>query len=373
MRKLTILAMFAALALFAFGFATQAAELPTVKWRLASVWTEGNTVLNIDRAYAERVKRYSGGKFIIDVYAAGEIVGPTQVFDAVQNGTVEMGADWPGYWSGRNTAFELLATSLDDFTSLDKLIWTYQAGGLELYKEIYAKFGLVGFPHAFSPTESGLRCKAELKGMPDLKGRKIRISGKIQGYVSEKIGYTPIALNAGDIYESLQRGVIDCAEFSGPESDESLKITEVAKYWMAPGWHQSEVTFGVFVGKKAWDSLPKEYQELLERAAMDSAAEWMHRQPWQDAVAANKMLDKDGVKVVRYSDDDLAKIRAWGLEGRAEMAKANPDYKKVIDHQDGYRKIIDRLRFLSSPYSWGFARSENLKDITPGAHKDLSR
>ncbi|GHV52905.1 ABC transporter substrate-binding protein [Deltaproteobacteria bacterium] len=325
-----------------------------IQWRLASTWTEGNSLLDVDRAFAERVKNYTGGNFIINVHPAGQLGSSSQVFDLAANGIVEAACDWPGYWAGKNTAFDLLASTVDNFSFIDYYVWTYSAGGLEQYQYVYGKYGLVAFPIAFSPSESGLRCIKDFKSLNDLKNAKVRISGKLQGYVAQRIGFTPVTINAAEIYESLQRGVIDAAEFAGPEADESLKMHEVAKYWMTPGWHQSAVTNCVMVNKKAWEALPEEYRDAIARAAKDSTAEWLYRKLWVDVQSSNRMIDKFGVTVNQLSEEDLRAISRYAADGNKIMSDENPDYKRVYESMQGYRKEIDRYRGILGRYGFGF-------------------
>ena len=89
----------------------------------------------------------------LDVYKRqGELCSASQLFDFVSQGTVECGGDWGGYWSGKDTAFELLSTIMDDFTALDYYTWIYEAGGMDCYKEMYGQYNMEYFPLAVSYT-----------------------------------------------------------------------------------------------------------------------------------------------------------------------------------------------------------------------------
>lgn len=357
MKKRAVMTIFAVLALIALlvPSASDAAD-KKVSWRMVSVWGEGNSLLDVDRGFAQRVSDYTGGNFTIDVFPAGQLGSSNQVFDLVGKGTVEAGTDWPGYWAGKNTAFDILASSLNDFSMVDYYVWIYQAGGLDEYKNLYGKYGLIGMPLAVSSSESGLRCIKDFKTLADLKGAKVRISGKVQGLVAQKLGITPVMINVAELYEALQRGVIDAGEFTGPEGDESIKLHEVAKYWMTPGWHQSSTVNCVFFNKKAWESLPKEYQAVLERAAHDSTSEWLARKFWADTQSANRMLDEYGVKVNPLSKEDLDTISRYSEEATKVMCDENPDYKRIYDSMQAYRKVVDRYRNILGRFGYGYSK-----------------
>lgn len=333
-------------------------DLPAVNWRMASTWGDGNTHFTVDKRFTELVSQLTDGKFIIKNYSAGQLGAANQVFDMVSNGTVEAGGDWAGYWSGKNTGFDLLGTTMDNFSSLDYFVWIYQGGGLKnAYQYMYNKYGLQYFPILIHTAESGFRASKPIDGIEDLKGLKIRLAGKIQGLVADKIGFTPVTVDSTELYESLQRGVIDAGEFSVPGSDYSLKLHEVAKYWWAPGWHQSAGCNGVMVNMDAWNSLPEEYQIAFETAARLCTAESMARYAWQDFNATNKMLET-GVKICKYPEEDLKMIREYVQEATEVMCEENPDYKHVYDSMMAYRRMADPYKEILGDYGWGYTFDE---------------
>ena len=65
---------------------------PQIRWRMASSFPKSlDTLFGTAEMMAARVSRLTEGRFEIRVFAAGEIVPPLQVMDAVQNGTVQCG------------------------------------------------------------------------------------------------------------------------------------------------------------------------------------------------------------------------------------------------------------------------------------------
>ena len=131
--------------------------LPVVTWKMGSVWGAGNVHFTVDQRFAELVSQLTDGRFIITNYSEGELCSASQLFDFVSQGTVECGGDWGGYWSGKDTAFELLSTIMDDFTALDYYTWIYEAGGMDCYKEMYGQYNMEYFPLVTNPSESGIR------------------------------------------------------------------------------------------------------------------------------------------------------------------------------------------------------------------------
>ena len=96
----------AGLATAAIGTRAIAQSAPQVKWRLASSFPKSlDTIYGAGAFFCERVGKLTDGKFEITPYAAGQIVPPLQVLDAVQQGTVECGHTASYYYVSKNRAF----------------------------------------------------------------------------------------------------------------------------------------------------------------------------------------------------------------------------------------------------------------------------
>ena len=106
---------------------------PQVKWRLASSFPKSlDTIYGAGAFFCERVGKLTEGKFEITPYAAGQIVPPLQVLDAVQQGTVECGHTASYYYVGKNKAFAFGCAIPFGLTSRQQSAWEYAGGGLEL-------------------------------------------------------------------------------------------------------------------------------------------------------------------------------------------------------------------------------------------------
>jgi TRAP-type mannitol/chloroaromatic compound transport system substrate-binding protein len=360
-RFLAIFTLTLLLAVTLLGSGAHAADKPGFKWRLASVWSTGTFQFEGDRRFAEAVTKLSGGRLTITAYGAGQLVPTPGVFEAVRNGTVECGGDWPSYWTGFNTAFDLLGSQVLGFNNYDYMNWIYGAGGIKFYKELYGKYGMEYFPVAMSGMESGIRSTKRITKLDDLAGMKIRFAGLIQGELIQKFGVTPVSMSLPEAYEGLQRGVIDAMEFSAPVNDEAAKLHEVAKFWLAPGWHQTCSVYGVMINKDAWAKLDDELKYIVGMAAKSVGLETMAEYGWGDSVGTNKMIAA-GVEVNWLSEEDLDRLEAAKNAVMTKLAKENPDYDRLAKAQmQYYRDYTPYRKFLGD---WSFGR-------TPKVYPDL--
>ncbi len=172
-------------------------SLPVVTWKMGSVWGAGNVHFTVDQRFAELVSQLTDGRFIITNYSEGELCSASQLFDFVSQGTVECGGDWGGYWSGKDTAFELLSTIMDDFTALDYYTWIYEAGGMDCYKEMYGQYNMEYFPLVTNPSESGIRSVSPITPSEDMQHMKIRLGGVMAGKAAQKLGINITTVAAG--------------------------------------------------------------------------------------------------------------------------------------------------------------------------------
>lgn len=331
---------------------------PEVTWKMGSTWGSGNIHFLADQRFAELVGQFTGGKFVIQNYAEGELCAANQLIDYVQDGTIEAGGDWGGYWAGRDTTFEILSTLIDDFDSTDYFNWFYEGGGLDCYNYIYNQYNIQYFPIALTGTESGIRSTKAIESLDDMKGMKIRLGGVLAGKVGQELGINITTVAAAELYESLQRGVIDAGEFSGPWADDSLKLQEVCPYWCAPAWYQSAGVNGVMINMDAWNALPAEYQEAVAMAAELTVAESFHKYHWNNAATTNKMLQEQGVTITKMNDKDYQTIRDTALKVYEAEAAANENFKYVWDSMEAYRNTMNVYRDWLGDYSFGYNRPD---------------
>jgi TRAP-type mannitol/chloroaromatic compound transport system substrate-binding protein len=321
-------------------------------WKMTTVWTPGILNAEADKHFANLVNELSGEEFEIKFFDGGSIVPAMQLFDSVKSGTVQIGSDWPGYWAGKNSAFELLGTCPMGLTNIDYLIWYYQGGGKELYDEIYGKFGMKYFLHFVTPMESGIRSNKPINKLEDLKGMKIRMAGRVLGEVLKTVGAAQVPIAGGEVYQALEKGVIDAAEFSAPSVDYALSLYEVTKYWATPGWHQPASMQGLMINKKAWDSLPKKYQRIIKTAAAETRF-WMFSMLEYKCYDATKQFVDKGITITRYDESTMEKLQTLVNNAIIKYSQENPIYAKVAYSQFKFLKDSVHWRNVSSPYSYG--------------------
>lgn len=333
-------------------------DLPSITWKMGSTWGSGNIHFSCDERFSELVSQLTDGRFTITNYSEGELCAAKQLFDYVEEGTIQCGGDWGGYWSGKDTAFELLSTTMDNFSGLDYFIWINQGDGLKCYQDLYGQYNMMYFPIMINHAESGIRSSTPIESIADMQKMKIRLGGVMAGRVGKELGINITMVAASELYESLQRGVIDGGEFSTPCSDDSLKLQEVAPYWCSPAWYQSAGVNGVMINKDAWNELPPEYQQAIQTAAETCTGEQLARYLWKDFESVDKMLNDAGVTVTHLNPEDWQTIRETCKRIYEEESAENPNFDMVYSSMMEYRTHADTYREMLGDYGWGFNYGE---------------
>jgi TRAP-type mannitol/chloroaromatic compound transport system substrate-binding protein len=279
----------------------------------------------------------SGGKFEIKFYEPGALIPPLECFDAVAKGSVESCWTTPGYHTGKYPALAFFTTVPFGPGIGEFLAWKWHGGGNKMRDEIYAQHGLKAVDcFCIGPETSGW-FRREVKDADDMKGLKMRFFG-LGARVMQKLGVSTQLLAAADIFQALERGVIDATEFSMPTMDMQLGFHQIAKFNYFPGWHQQTSCSEFLMNAKAFDALPAHYKAMIEVAAQAQVIyTYAETEAMQFPVMA-EMQSKYGVQVRRWSDKDLAAYEKAWLEVIAEDSAKDPLFKKIADHYLEFRK-----------------------------------
>ena len=317
--------------------------LPQIDWQMATSWPASlDTILGGAQTFAERVGAMSGGRFTITPRAAGEIAPPLEVLNVVSQGAVPCGHTASYYYVGKSPVMGFGASLPFGFTPQQQNAWLYEGGGLTRLQEFYAsKFNVIQFPAGNTGAQMGGWFRKEISTINDLSGLKMRIPG-LGGQVMSKLGVTVQTLPGGEIFQALQTGAIDAAEWVGPYDDEKLGINKVAQFYYYPGWWEPGSTLEVQINLNEWNKLPQVYQDIVRTAAFEANLEMLSRYETRNNEALQRLVDS-GVELRQYSDEIMAAAYDATFQLYDEFAAQDADFKSIYEEWMGFR---DRI------YSW---------------------
>ncbi len=342
MKRRTFLASGAGLTAAA-GLAAPAIAQGRVQWNIASSFPAAapGVGTNVTR-YAELVRAMSDGRMELTVYGAGELVGPFQVEDAVQAGNAPVGHAPPYYAAGKEPATHWFTGVPFGMTSFEHVAWLRWGGGQEIWDDIYAERNLKPIYSGNSNTQSGGWFKERIESLDDLRGLNMRIAG-LGGEMMRKLGVNAVLMPAGEIFQSLQSGAIDAAEWVGPMLDRAFGLQRITSLCYLPAYAEPGAAVAVIFNTDAWAELPEDLKRVCEGAAGLAALE-MHAQfDYFNAQAMHEMA-AEGVEFLPFPDDVVTAMRNAWEEVREEMRAANPSVARVLE---SYQPYLDKARVFS--------------------------
>ncbi len=320
--------------------AASAAPEETIEWKMVTTWPKnfpglGTGANNLARLIGEM----SGGRLKVKVYGAKELVPPFEVFDAVSSGTAEMGHGAAYYWKGKSEAAQFFAAVPFGMTAQEMNAWLYYGGGMELWEEVYAPFGVVPAAAGNSGLQMGGWFNKEINGVADLQGLKMRIPG-LGGEVLKRAGGTPVNLPGGEIFTSLQSGTIDATEWVGPYNDLAFGLYKAAQYYYYPGWHEPGTTIECMYNRQAFEALPADLQSIVSSACRVANADMLAEYTARNNTALQTLVNEHNVDVREFPRPVLDKLRTISEEVVAEIAAQDALSAKVYESYQTFRKQV---------------------------------
>lgn len=335
------------------GTSGSGGPLPNIQWQMATSWPLSlDTIFGGAQTLAKRVEALTGGKFKITPRAAGELAPPLEVLNVVSQGAVPCGHTAGYYYVGKSPAAAFGTSVPFGLNAQQQNAWLYEGGGLQKLRELYAsKFGVIQFPAGNTGAQMGGWFRREISRVSDLQGLKMRIPG-LGGQVMSKLGVTVQTLPGGEIFQALQTGAIDAAEWVGPYDDEKLGLNRVAKFYYYPGWWEPGPTLELQVNLKEWNKLPPEYQAAIETAAFEANATMLARYDTRNNQVLEKLV-QSGVQLRPYSNEILAAAEAASFQLFDELAAKDATFKSIFED---WKKFRDRLYAWNNINEGSFAR-----------------
>ncbi|ABM59014.1 TRAP transporter substrate-binding protein [Verminephrobacter eiseniae] len=313
----------------AAGVAPAVHAQAAIRWRLASSFPKSlDTIYGYAEVFSKAVKAMTGGKFEISVHAGGELMPPFGVVDGVQQGTVELAHTVPYYFYGKNPAFALGSAVPFGFNARQMNAWMMHGNGRKLMNEFYGAYNIISFPGGNTGAQMGGWYRKEIKSPADFKGMKMRLGGGLIGEVMQKLGAVPQSIPGGEIYQALEKGTLDAAEWVGPYDDQKLGFHKVAPYYYYPGWWEGGPEISLYINQKAFDSLSADNKAIVEAAAGMAHGDMLAKYDALNPTALKQLLAAQA-KVLRFSPAVLDASFKASMEVFAENDAKSPEWKKI--------------------------------------------
>lgn len=307
------------------------------KLKMVTTWPKNFPGLGTgaDRV-AKRIETLSGGAITIKTYAAGELVGGLEAFDAVSQGKADMyhGAEY--YWQGKSPAFNFFAAVPMGMTAPEITAWIRYGGGQELWDELSAQFNVKPMLAGNSGTQMGGWFGKEINSVEDFQGLRIRMPG-LGGEVMKRLGATPVTKAGGEIFQALSQGNIDATEWVGPWNDLAFGFYSIVKNYYYPGIHEPGTALALGLNLELWNDLSAQEKEIFEAAAAAENDIMLAEFNANNARALDTLINDHGVMLHKFNDDILVRLGAVSAEVVRETADADDLTRRVYESYSAAR------------------------------------
>lgn len=310
------------------------------EWNLQTVAGAGTS------EYEELVERFAhyadeltDGRVAIKTFPAGMLMKSSEVASAVSNGALEMGHTYLVYFSGKEPALKAVNEWPAMVQPLQGTSWFYEAGGAEIMRNITARHDMY-FLGVSPLLGEHIWSKKPLAGIDDLKGLKMRASALAADSFA-KLGASVVSLSGEEVYQALQRGVVDATEFTTMPVNYGLGFQEVAKYVTLPTYSGGGTSDWV-VNMAAWERLPDDLKPKLEQALQLASYEYYRKSRLEEQEVTAKLREA-GAELIRWSDDDMRKLERARIDVmRDTYAADSPLYAEKLESQ---LRFLERLGY----------------------------
>lgn len=293
----------------------------------------------------------SGGRLDITLYSEGELTPRHETTPAVQSGAIDLATNSSPMDLGRmgNVMYLMGSSGLPAGPSTRELIaWVYQGGGLEIMNEVYKDWGYI---LGTQPGAAELFCHSnkKLQEAADFKGLKFRTLG-LWAEILETYDVSVVMIPGGELYQSVERGVLDAFELGPPSYNWPHGFQEILKCVGVPGIQSPGFCNNVLINKGAYDGLPSDLQNLLKDEILGMALYGQLYLAEADAAAMDNYRDY-GTEIISVSDElqqDIAAQSRAALEG---YAVDDPQFAEVWEQQKAFFKMWRGLGGIFPKYT----------------------
>ena len=294
-----------------------------------------------------KLKAMTGGEIEIELLPTGAVVPPKETLDAISAGVLDGGHEAVSRFTGKNIAYALLADLVSAYDNPDQAqTFCMNGRGLELLRNLHKKYSndrvhVVGCsPYA----RESLPSKVPMRGVSDMKGVKIRAPEGLPAELFKRAGASSVPLPFSEVYNGLDKGIIDAADASSFSNNDSSGMHEIAKYPIYPGIHSQAVLHLMF-NKDVWDGWTPAQQTMVEVWYEAMIADLRRDNDLRDKALVAKYKAAGGdVEIIDWTLAERNKLREVAQGAWESFAERTPEAREVYEAQVEFLKLYGLLQ-----------------------------
>lgn len=316
--------------------AQQALDKKIYKWNFQSHLPAGSAAYKpVKEFFEQKLNKLTNGRLQITLHPAGAMVPTKDIFALCRKGTIEGATGSPVNWMSLVPVAAIAANCPMAFqTTQEALHFHFNLGFELMLKDAHAKQGLLYYTERIYPT--ALMSRKPINKIDDFKGYKVRSAGAIADMLRD-LGASTIMIPGEEVYLAMQTGVVDAAHWGAARGALTMKLHEVAKYYIQPNLAMSG-TDVILINKAAFDALPKDIQTIIDNAIKERTYQRTEEYAKEEQEALDIMI-KDHKVIVSTLDPASQKImRSAAIKQWDKLAAKDADSAKAVSMLKAYLK-----------------------------------
>lgn len=330
--------------------------------------------------FLDAVSEDTGGAVTYDFHYANSIVPPAEIGTAMSDGIVDTGlvitsynpSEYPisNWLSQLGFAGDSGAPAMALERAAAATNWWFD--NPEAAQADFVDQGLIPLTPGFNGiTSYHIICTEPVTSLADARGKSVRHGGQTWADIASALGMEPVSLPGAEVYESLQRGIVDCAIIGGADMVDS-SLYEVAKHYTTmnlPGFSP----YGIFVSKQTWDAL----DESVKDAIWENLHVYVESLTVAGMELESSLFDMPGMQFHEMEPDLAEAVADHQEQVRASAAESAPpslsDPQAAVDSffdlSDEWSQTVTQDLGVADERSWAawFDKGGSIEDI------DMSR
>lgn len=302
------------------GSAVAATRSGGTRLTMVTSWPAGFPGLGTSaNRVAQQIEAATGGEITIEVFSAGERVGPFDVFDTVAAGDADLYHSADYYQQAKTPAYNFFTAIPFGMTAIEMAGWLLHGGGQKLWDEVSAPMNIKPLMCTNTGAQMGGWFNREIGGIEDFEELRIRMPG-LGGIALSKLGAIPVNVAGGEIRSALKDGSLDAAEWVGPWNDLAAGMHEVAERYYYPGFHEPGGTLALGVNLDVWRGFDERLRTIMQEVTTAEYLRSLTEFNVKNAMALTELSDKHDVRPEPFSAPILASIAALADQAVEEIA-----------------------------------------------------
>lgn len=292
---------------------------------------------NILESFLKELEEETDGEITYDMYSAGALGEPDSQYDMAVTGTADIALSVHGFTPGRFPLVSIVELPFLAETAGDssELLWAMYEEFEEFQSEHDETIPLSLF--TVDPAQM-LSAKKKIENPEDLEGLRVRSPSPLANEIIETLGAVPVSMPMGEVYDSLQKGVVDVALAPISEAKD-YNLHEVSDYITVGNF--SATPFFVVMNKDIHSSLSEEHQEIIQEISGEKMVQAAAQSAVDASAEGRELAEESGVEIIDLSDDQLQ-------EWEAALQPVYDDWIENMEEQ-GYpgQEIFERMEELT--------------------------